>query len=66
MSDDRTLALRNQTPPDVAEFASLIKAMLPNGKNLSDQEAIAGAMYGKAHNLDPFKQEYYIVPGRGR
>ena len=65
MSDDRTIALRSQTPPDVAELAGLIKAMLPNGKNLTDQEAIAGAMYGKAHNLDPFKQEYYIVPGRG-
>jgi hypothetical protein len=65
MSDDRTLALRAEPPPDVSELASLIKTMLPNGKNLTDQEAIAGAMYGKAHGLDVFKQEFYIVPGRG-
>lgn len=65
MSDDRTIALRSQTPPDVAELASLIKAMLPNGQKLSDQEALAGAMYGKVHNLSPFKGEYYIIPGKG-
>lgn len=65
MSDDRTIALRSQTPPDVAEMAGLIKAMLPNGQKLSDQEALAGAMYGKAHGLSPFKGEYYIIPGKG-
>lgn len=65
MSDDRTIALRSQTPPDVTEMAGLIKAMLPNGAKLTDQEALAGAMYGKAHGLNPFKGEYYIIPGKG-
>ena len=65
MSDDRTLALKAQIPPDVSEMAALIKAMLPNGSKLTDQEAMAGAMYGKAHDLDPFKGEYYIIPGKG-
>lgn len=65
MSDDRTLALKAQIPPDVSEMAALIKAMLPNGSKLSDQEAIAGAMYGKVHGLDPFKGEFFIIPNKG-
>ena len=65
MSDDRTIALRSQIPPDVAEMAALIKAMLPNGSKLSDQEALAGAMYGKAHGLNPFKGEFYVIPNKG-
>lgn len=56
---------QTQIPEDVKAMAGLIRAMLPNGMKISEQEAIAGAMYGKAHGLDPFKGEYFIIPGKG-
>lgn len=65
MANDAALALPTQIPEDIKQMAALIKAMLPNGNKLTDQEAIAGAMYGKAKGLDVFKQEFYIIPGKG-
>jgi hypothetical protein len=47
------------------DFASKLKLLLPNGAKLSDAEALAGAQYAKTTGLDPFRGEFYLVPGIG-
>jgi hypothetical protein len=51
--------------PMLADYAAKLKALLPNGSKLSMNEALAGAQYAKATGLDPYRGEFYIVPGIG-
>jgi hypothetical protein len=59
-----TVTLENYEPA-LVDYATKLKALLPNGAKLSTTEALAGAQYAKTTGLDPFRGEFFIVPGIG-
>ncbi len=50
---------------EVAAVAKRIKAMLPGGERLSDQQAFAAGQYALISGLDPFSGGFYAMPGGG-
>lgn len=62
VDQNRAIAI---TDPGMQDFAAKLKLLLPNGAKLSDAEALAGAQYARTTGLDPFRGEFYVVPGIG-
>jgi hypothetical protein len=50
---------------EIGSIAKRLKAMLPNGENLTDQQAYAAAQYAKLSGLDPFASGFFAMPGGG-
>jgi len=50
---------------DIYELTARIKAMLPGGDKLTDNQVKALAQGSLAHKLDPFNGEIWMIPGRG-
>ncbi len=50
---------------EVREIAKRIQLMVPGGKKLSEEQALALAQGAVAHGLDPFNGEIWYIPGSG-
>ena len=59
------MIVREAITPELQAYATVLRKLLPNGKNLSDIEALAGAQYARSTGLNPFAGEFFIVPGVG-
>jgi hypothetical protein len=64
MSNETGLALDDRNE-QIKATVQLYKAMIVNGKKLSDDEARALAVFSNQTGLDVFSQECYYLPGTG-
>jgi len=50
---------------EVAALATRLKTMLPNGQQLTDDQAFAAAQYAQLTKLDPFAAGFHVMPRGG-
>lgn len=50
---------------EIEAIAKRLKVMLPNGQNLTNEQAYAAAQYAKLSGLDPFASGFFAMPGGG-
>lgn len=69
---DKSLAVQNSEAIDtwgdseeINAIAKRLKVMLPNGQNLTNEQAYAAAQYAKLSGLDPFASGFFAMPGGG-
>lgn len=71
-NNNKALTVKNIDAPvswgdreEIDAIAKRLKAMLPNGNRMTNEQAFAAAQYAQLTTLDPFSGGFYVIPGGG-